>query len=305
MRSADLGRGIRAPEFQFKKERILILHYILERTKGLSGSQIRSLADAVLDNRDKQTTLTLLKDMDKSISGFFFSWVPRSRLSKEEAMWRAASNYASQISDSRFLSDFKANVVSNCLVDAAVEAEGTAYTCLAKQIKSLVSGIHQQIFSSQKEECNKQAKREVKSEEDKELAVLRSGFVHQIEESSRERSRSCVPHTSGWGLITQHSTGERFMSTASKQRRSITIPRVRYLTLSYQDYVSFPRPDSYFVSGRQESLQNQEIEYHVHRLSLLADQRHNLQLDSSYVPTPILNERLSQSFRIPSEIIVR
>ena len=146
----------------------------------------------------------------------------------------------------------------------------------------------------------------VKSEEDKELAILRSGFVRQIEESSRKHSRSYVPHTFGLRPITQHNIGERlFMSTASKQRRRATSPRVRYLTLSYQEYISFPLPDSYFVSGRRESLQNQEIEYHVHRLSLLAHQRHNLQLDTSYVPTPVLNKRFSQSFRISSEIIVR
>ena len=194
MRTADLGRGIsKATEFQFKKQRILILQYILERTKGLSGSQIRSLADAVLDNRDKQIALTLLKDMDKSITGYLLSLVPKSsRLSKEEAMWRSASNNASQVSDSRFLSDFKPNVVSDCLVDAAVEAEGLAYACLTKQIESLVSGIHQQIFSTQKEEYNRQAQREIKSEEDKELAILRSSFVRQIEESSRGRSKSYV-----------------------------------------------------------------------------------------------------------------
>jgi hypothetical protein len=65
------------------------------------------------------------------------------------------------------------------------------------------------------------------------------------------------------------------------------------------------RLDSYFISGRKESLQNQEIEYQVHILRLLADQRHNLQLDPSYVPTPVLNERLSQSFNLPSETVVK
>jgi hypothetical protein len=65
------------------------------------------------------------------------------------------------------------------------------------------------------------------------------------------------------------------------------------------------RLDSYFVSGRKESLQNEEIEYEIHILRLLADQRHNLQLDPSYVPMPVLNERLSQSFHVPPEIVVK
>ena len=62
---------------------------------------------------------------------------------------------------------------------------------------------------------------------------------------------------------------------------------------------------SYSIKGRQESQQNQEIEYHVHTLRLRTEQKHNLQLDPSFVPTPILNERLSQSFRVSSDTIVK
>ena len=64
------------------------------------------------------------------------------------------------------------------------------------------------------------------------------------------------------------------------------------------------RLDSYFISGRKETLQNQEIEYDVHILRLLTDQKHNLQLDPSYVPVPVLNERLSYSFHLPSDTVV-
>jgi len=51
--------------------------------------------------------------------------------------------------------------------------------------------------------------------------------------------------------------------------------------------------------------QDQEIEYHVHPLLLLSEQKHNLQLDPSFVPTPVLNERLSQSFSLPFDVIVK
>ena len=53
-------------------------------------------------------------------------------------------------------------------------------------------------------------------------------------------------------------------------------------------------------------MQNQDlIEYTIHILRLQSDQKHNLQLDPSYVPTPVLNERLSQSFHVPSETVVK
>ena len=62
---------------------------------------------------------------------------------------------------------------------------------------------------------------------------------------------------------------------------------------------------SYSIMGRQESQQNQEIEYHVHTLRLRAEQKHNLQLDPSFVPTPILNNRLSQSFCVSYDTTVK
>jgi hypothetical protein len=62
---------------------------------------------------------------------------------------------------------------------------------------------------------------------------------------------------------------------------------------------------SYSIRGRQESQQNQEIEYHIHTLRLRAEQKHNLQLDPSFVPTPTVNDRLSQSFRVSSDTIVK
>jgi hypothetical protein len=67
-----------------------------------------------------------------------------------------------------------------------------AYAYLRNLIKSLVDGIGKQIFSIQKEECDKQIQRDVTSGEDKELGILRSEFVHHIEDLSREHSRSYV-----------------------------------------------------------------------------------------------------------------
>jgi len=63
--------------------------------------------------------------------------------------------------------------------------------------------------------------------------------------------------------------------------------------------------ETYFISGRQESLQSQEIEYQVHTLRLRAEQSHNIQLDPSFVPTPTLAERLTHSFRVSSDTVVK
>ena len=62
---------------------------------------------------------------------------------------------------------------------------------------------------------------------------------------------------------------------------------------------------SYSIVGREETQQNQEIEYRVHTLRLRAEQKHSLQLDPSFVPTPIVNHRLSQSFHVSSDTSVK
>jgi len=222
---AALEKGIRAPEFQFKKGRILILHYLLMNINGLDGDQIKSLADAVLIRRDMRATLDLLKSFvkgeksgasggllssakervknslgmgDEGSSGAWriVSWggSKSTKLSKEETLWRGANNFASSVSDSDFLTRLKTAVLDECLRDATAEAEEAAYVCLTTVVESLVSGIGQQILSMQRGECDKQIQREVGSAEERELGILRSDFVRQIEDLTGQRSRSYVHH---------------------------------------------------------------------------------------------------------------
>ncbi|KAH9023376.1 hypothetical protein EDB85DRAFT_2184321 [Lactarius pseudohatsudake] len=290
IRAANLDEGIKGTDFQRKKERMLILYYLLENYGGLSASQTRALGDAVFVEWDKQKVLELLKSFEKEEQPGWFS-VPVSsssvrgqgckkaavRLLIEEAMWRSANNYAASISDSRFLSYVETVSASDFLHEIAVECEETAYDCLTTQLDPLVSVICQQILSIRKKECDRQVEPEAKIEEEKELKVSRAELVQQIEDLCRERSRSCLTRRRGDSVyIDDFRTNKEHQNAA----------------------------DSYFISGRRE-LKIQEIEYKIHILRLLADKRHNIQLDPSYVPIPFLNERLSQSFRVPSETVVK
>jgi hypothetical protein len=190
-------KGIKLTDFQSKKRHLLTIHYLLEHTEGLSASQVQSLADAVFDSQDRRKILALLKDKGTT-SRSLWSRFQRTDLAKEETLCREAYHFATtQVTDSRFLSDFM-NPLNSCLDRATAEAEETAYAYLAKEIESLESLIQRQILTVQKEECNKQAQREVKSEEDRELRRLRSDFVRQIEDLSRERSKSYVFTSLGW-----------------------------------------------------------------------------------------------------------
>ena len=199
-------------DFHLKKGRILVLGYLLENINGLDESQVRTLADAVLIHRDNQTVLGLLKVAGKeddkvSTSGRIFNYVKTKnpftwggkgpKPTREEAMLREASNFASTVSDTHFLSEFNGAPAHECLRDAAADAKETAFACLRIQVESLVGGIGQQIFTIQKAECEKQIQREVTSGEEKELGVLRSEFVHRLEDLTRDRSRTYVHSSLG------------------------------------------------------------------------------------------------------------
>jgi hypothetical protein len=216
IRAANLEKGIKASDFQFKKERILILKYLLENANGLDGDQIRNLADAVLIRRDSQSVLKLLKisgKEDKGSVGFFdvakdriktitnFGMAKGSNQTREEAMWREANNAAASVPDSRFLLQLHAAPVHECLHDATVKAEEIAHAYLRNQIESLVDAIGKQIFSIQKDECDRQIQRDVTSGEEKELGILRSEFVHHIEDSTREHCQSYVHNSLEYLLI--------------------------------------------------------------------------------------------------------
>jgi len=221
IRSADLENGIKSTEFQIKKGRILVLYNLLGKLDGLDRSQIQTLANAVLDRRDSQTALGLLKDFGTRDNGdasgsiwkaakervtTTFKTTLRfgdeggrgsrsSKLTKEEMMWRDANHAASLLSDSRFLSQLKDMATHECLRDATVEAEAAAYAYLPTVVETLVDGIGKQILVAQKQECDKQIDREIKSEGDREFGTLRSDFVRLIEDLYRERTSSYVPHS--------------------------------------------------------------------------------------------------------------
>jgi hypothetical protein len=105
-------------------------------------------------------------------------------------------------------------------------------------------------------------------------------------------------------IITQRSPKSLHIDNFAAKKESYYTPGLLVYPLQPRAYL-IGSTVSYSIKGRQESQQNQEIEYHVHTLRLRTEQKHNLQLDPSFVPTPILNERLSQSFRVSSDTIVK
>jgi hypothetical protein len=143
IRAANLDEGIDGGDFQSKKQRLLILRYLLRLYKDLNTDQIRSLCNDVLFVGDEQKTLGLLKSFAMEGNNSIV-------LPKVAAVWRDAHSYATSISDLGFLSYVKTISVANFLHDAAVKCEETAYDGPSMQVYSLVPVISQRILSIQK-----------------------------------------------------------------------------------------------------------------------------------------------------------
>jgi hypothetical protein len=247
IRAANLGNGIKGTEFQYKKERILILRYLLENINGLDRGQMKSLADAVLTRRDEQAVLGLLKVARKedkgSIGGGYINAAKdaangakghvksalgiskSSKLTREEALWRDANNFALSVSDSHFLLELSTAPVDEYLHGATADTEETAYACLRELIEFLVDGTGQKILLIQKAEWVKHIEREIVREQDKKLGDLRSDFVRQVEDLSRERSRSYVsPQLTSVHSVTQRSSRSLHVDSFAANRDNFYSP---------------------------------------------------------------------------------
>ena len=60
----------------------------------------------------------------------------------------------------------------------------------------------------------------------------------------------------------------------------------------------------YWITGRLETLKDQELELRVHLMNLSSDDKHNMQLDAKYIPRPIVNDRLSSRFHLPMAMVI-
>ena len=306
---ADLGGCLKASEFQFKKKRMMffrLLNSNSQDAKSLIVELTRSVADAVLSQQDEKSTSTIIETFGKGDKGNLSLLQNLFRFSGgEEGLWECASRDALSVSDSRFLSEIKTIPAEDYLQEAAIDVEDTAYTFLTKQVDTLVAGISKQILLTQKRECDKQVQREVDAEEARAVQILWSEFIHQIKDATTQHSTLYVHYGARNRLTTYRGTGAQLSVSTTSESRDRHSPEVCLNTALQPRRISFAQTDTYFISGHQESQRVDEMEYRIHLLHLRVDERQKVQLDPFYVPTPILENRLTHSFRVSSSTTVK
>ncbi|KAH9039441.1 hypothetical protein EDB83DRAFT_1717346 [Lactarius deliciosus] len=273
IRETDFGECLKGSEFQFKKKRMMFFRLLdsdLQNAKSLSADLTRSVADAVLSQQDENTTLAILDTFEKDDKGNLSQLRGLFRFSREEGLWENAKTRASSVSDSQFLSELQTIPIDDYLRDAAVDVEDTAYALFTERVEALVSRIDQELVA-QTLECYEQIQREVDIEEARAVHDLWSKFFQQVKDLSIQR----------------------------------TTPRTTVYLDHFEVRKSTFSQDTYYISGRQEYLRDDETEYRIYLLQLRADEKHKVQLDPSYVPTPVIEDRLTHSFHVSPSIFVK
>ncbi|KAH8977860.1 hypothetical protein EDB86DRAFT_3157188 [Lactarius hatsudake] len=274
IREADFGECLKGSEFQFKKKRMMFFRLLdsdLQNAKSLSADLTRSVTDAVLSQQDENSASEILDTFENDDKGNLSRLRGLFRFSREEGLWENAKTHASSVSDSQFLSELRTIPVDDYLRDAAVDVEDTAYALFTERVEALVSRIDQELVA-QTLECYEQIQREVDIEEARAVHDLWSKFLQQVKDLSIQ------PTTPRTTVYLDHF----------EVRKS-----------------TFSQVDTYYISGRREYLRDDETEYRIYLLQLRADEIHKVQLDPSYVPTPVIEDRLTHSFHVSPSIFVK
>ncbi|KAH9030797.1 hypothetical protein EDB85DRAFT_1403662 [Lactarius pseudohatsudake] len=169
---------------------------------------------------------------------------------------------AANLPDSRFLERLESTKDED-LRSVVRSAKTLAQRELSYSIDAVVHEMTHAVLTMQQEHCRKSIQVQVENEERKALDDALVKFVREINERSAGRRNSTI-----------------YIDLVDVERE--------------RDHIT-----NYKLTGRREELQLPKIRLWVHLMDLTNVDRHNLQLDAKYIPTPTINDRLSSSFYLP------
>ena len=62
--------------------------------------------------------------------------------------------------------------------------------------------------------------------------------------------------------------------------------------------ITRPGPQEYRVTGRMGTLEEPKLEFRVHFMDLMSDDKHSMRLDPKHVPNPAVSNRRSGAFHL-------
>ncbi|KAF8549818.1 hypothetical protein OG21DRAFT_542691 [Imleria badia] len=268
----ELRRGncknIMDESFRKSKEKILLVHYLSRNLIKLTETQLAALVRSVFKDTKRQLQTILATILHETATPADVPPKPTSAETKSaEKMLRDGGNEPSLINDPAFIADLESlSSTIPLLQDAIKVAKDQAQKYLGNVVDRLCRTLLNSARRIQLDDIQVQLKHE---------ADRRS------EHDSREVGRSLIQK--------MNSLSESCDSSYTLRLKSVLPCK------SYSHHHN--RPQSFEISGQRETLKEASLLLTIHLMHLTAQDQHELQLDSTKVPSPRFKE--SYSFQLP------
>jgi hypothetical protein len=260
--------------FRKSKEKILLALYLSRNLINMTETQLTTLVRSVsMDNkRQLQTTLaTILHEIAMPADD-----LPRptsAEIRNADKMLKEGSNEPSLINDPDFVADLEGlSSATPVLQEAIKAAKDQAQKYLGNVVDRLSRTLLMSIRRTQLDDIQAQLKLEADRSSEQEIREVGRSLIQKV----NSLSQSCnSPHALRLKSVLQCKT---FSSNHEK------------------------RPQSFDITGLRETLKEASLLFTIHLMHLTTQDQHELQLDSTKVPSPRFKE--SYSFQLPLGFLI-
>ncbi|KAI9443938.1 hypothetical protein H4582DRAFT_1807523, partial [Lactarius indigo] len=247
-------------DFKALKLGVLCLWRLQNENKHMHPDTRSALIQALVVENNFQKAFQLFRRRYSTFARTFASFWFGS--SEGEAFKNQMKHYAAQVSDSQFMQLLQ-RADDEALRSTVQQAKALAQTELSSSINTVLKTMTRDVLTMQQDLYGREVQLQLENEERETLKGALVEFIRGINKKSAEGKNSYVVTCCGLMAI----TGQRTVGL------------------------------DYIVTGRLEMPpQVPRTELCVHPMDLTSEDKHNMQLDPKYVPTPTINDRLSSSF---------
>ncbi|KAI9437151.1 hypothetical protein H4582DRAFT_2058133 [Lactarius indigo] len=245
-------------DFKALKLGVLCLWRLQNENKHMRPDTRSALIQALVVENNFQKAFQLFQRRYSTFARTFASFWFGS--SEGEAFKNQMKHYAAQVSDSQFMQLLQ-RADDEALRSTVQQAKALAQTELSSSINTVLKTMTRDVLTMQQDLYGREVQLQLENEERETLKGALVEFIREINKKSAERKNPTI-------YLDHIEVG--------KEKRGA--------------------PD-YSVTGRSEMPpQVPRTELCVHPMDLTSEDKHSMQLDPKYVPTPTINDRLSSSF---------
>ncbi|EIW81351.1 hypothetical protein CONPUDRAFT_82336 [Coniophora puteana RWD-64-598 SS2] len=261
-----------------EKEKVLVVAYLFDTHEGLDEKKQVELVDMILHNDDIKRIRKVWVDLSKGnrvdeksrglINGFISSLkalVPTFDASPTgEDTFKDAINEARRTLDSEFVANLGTIASRWPVLEEAVDAvTSSIYDHFNGHLRKLSTKYAHETLHIQQEDCAKWLNAKQTAREEQAERDLCSVFISEL--------------------------NQHFANVSSKQEF--------HVQMVVDDNSPYSRNRSFRFTGYIATTEDPKIEYSVYPMHLTTEERHNIQLDPSFIPTP--RPGLAHSFSLP------